>query len=207
MTFRSFPNTFHNDKWVVTFSNIPTVSDLSDMRYYDNYIKSVNLPEYTMGEILSDGPMGFRIRHPLGGMKKNMDLNPLNIEFKLSEDLFNYYNLFEWMKQLKYGEIDPNHNDFFRKYSIKTIVLSILDNQKRPVVNFKFTEALLTAISPLSLVMGASEELTFTCTFTYEEIEYEVMNPMVGSSNPTTPTIVDPCATSGVSITTSADWM
>ncbi len=140
MAYTAFPNTFHNDKWVVTFSNIPTVKDLRDMRYYDSYIKSIILPDYNMEELYSDGPGGFRVRHPKGGMWKNHDLSQLQIEFKLSEDMRNYLNLFKWMRELKYGEIDPSHNDYFRKYTIKKLTLSVMDNEKREVAHLIFTD-------------------------------------------------------------------
>lgn len=204
--YRAFPNTFHNDKWVVTFSNIPTVKDMNDMRYYDSYIKSVTLPDYNMEEIYSDGPAGFRIRHPKGGMWKNKDLSQLQIEFKLSEDMLNYLYLFNWMKQLRYGDIDSMHNDFFRKYVIKNATLSILDNQKRTIANLSFSNLFLLSLSSMPLTMGSSDEVTFTCNFSYEEISYELKNPLIGGSNPTTPSIVDPCGTSGLPISTSGDW-
>lgn len=206
MPYRAFPNLFHNDKWIPTFSNIPTVSDNSDMRYYDNYVKSFIVPDYNLDEIYSDGTGGFRIRHPKGGMWPNKDLSQLQIEFKLSEDMLNYLLFFKWMRQIKYGEINDSHTDFFRKYTIKKLILSILDNQKRTVANLIFTELFLLNLSSMQLTMGSSEEVVFTCNFSYEEILYELKDPSVGSSNPTTPSIVEPCGTSGLSLTTSGDW-
>ena len=206
MAYRAFPNTFHNDKWVVTFSNIPTVSDMADMRYYDSYIKSFVLPDYNMEEIISDGPGGFRVRHPKGGAWINKDLSQLQIEFKLSEDMLNYLNLFEWMQQIKYGQIDTNHNDYFRKYTIKKLTLSVLDNQKRTVANVMFSELFLLGLSSVQMTMGSAEEVLFTCNFSYEEIQYELKDPSIGGSNPTTPSIIDPCGTSGLPISTSGDW-
>jgi hypothetical protein len=170
----AFPNLFHNDKWQISFSNLPSLGAIRDMRIYDNFVKSVVFPDYNMGEIYSD-IKGFRIRHPLAGIKANEDLSQIQIEFKLSEDMKNYINLFEWMQGLKYGKVTDfnDEEDFFRKYTIKSINLNILDNQKRPIAVWRFTEAFLLTLGSLSLDMGISEEITFTANFSYEEIFYE----------------------------------
>jgi len=170
----NFPNVFHNDKWQLNFSNLPSLGALRDMKLYDNYIKSVVFPDYNMQEIYSD-MMGFRVRHPEAGVRANFDLSQLQIEFKLSEDMKNYINLFEWMQALKYGQVSNFNTDeeFFRKNTIKSINLNILDNQKRPIAVWSFTECFLSTLGSLSLDMGVSDEVTFTANFTYEEIKFK----------------------------------
>jgi len=167
----NFPNLFHNDKWQIQFSNLPTINSYRDMRLYDNYVKSVVLPDYNMGEIYSDF-ISFRVRHPLN--KKNPDLSQIQIEFKLSEDMLNYIYLFEWMRSIKYGDVEDfnTEEEFFRKYNIKAININILDNQKRMIASWKFTECFLITLGSLPLQMGISEEVTFTANFSYEEISY-----------------------------------
>jgi len=208
MTYKAFPNTFHNDKWVLTFSNVPNIDDLTEMRYFQSYIKNLILPDYNMGEIADVGPFGFQVRHPIAGMKKNTDLSQLQIEFKLSEDMRNYIHFFKWIKDLRYGDLDDGtYTDLIRKFTINKAILSIMDNQKRTVANIIFTELLLLNLSSLQLTMGSSDEVTFTCNFSYEEIDYELKDPSIGSSNPTTPMLVDPCGTSGLPYNSvSADW-
>jgi len=201
-----FPNVMHGDKWKVTFSNIPTLDDMSEMRYFDNYIKSCTLPPYTMGEIISQLPMGMQIRHPLGGMKRNQDLGQLPISFKVSEDMYNYLILFNWMQQLRYGQIDPKHDDFFRKYAIKRLILSMLDNQKRTVAEITFTNVFLQDLGALDLAFGSTDELSFNCSFSYEEIFYETKNPMEGGVVVDTPINVVECGTSGVPFNPILDW-
>ena len=170
----TFPNLFHNDKWAISFSNLPSLAAIRDMKMYDNFVKSVVFPDYNMGEIISN-IKGFNIRHPLGGIKANEDLSQLQIEFKLSEDMKNYINLFEWMQALKYGQVTDfnNEEEFFRKNTIKSINLNIMDNQKRTIAVWRFTEAFLLGLSSISLNMGISDEITFTANFSYEEIKYE----------------------------------
>lgn len=170
----SFPNLFHGDKWTLSFSNLPSLETIRDMRIYDNFVKSVTFPDYNMGEIYSD-IKGFRIRHQNGGMNANLDLSQIQIEFKLSEDMRNYINLFEWMKALRYGQVTDFNSDeeFFRKYTIKSINLNILDNQKRTIAIWRFTEAFLLSLSSFALVNGSSDEVTFTTNFSYQEIIYQ----------------------------------
>lgn len=201
-----FPNVMHSDKWKITFSNIPTLNDMSEMRYFDNYVKSCTLPSYTMGEILSQLPMGMQVRHPLGGMKRNQDLGQLPITFKVSEDMYNYLVLFKWIQELRYGDIDPSHTDYFRKYNIKRLVLSMLDNQKRTVAEITFTNVFLQDLGSLDLSFGTTEELSFTCMFSYEEIWYKTINPMEGGIIVDTPVNVIECGTSGVPINPILDW-
>jgi len=201
-----FPNVLHSDKWRITFSNIPTMNDVSDMRYFDNYVKSCTIPNYSIGEILSQLPMGMQIRHPLGGMKRNQDLSTLSMTFKVSEDMYNYIIMFIWIQQLRYGQINPKHDDYFRKYTIKRIIISMLDNEKRTVSEIRFTNVFLSDISQLDLNFGSTEELSFTCTFSYEEIFYDIKNPMVGGVTINTPVNVIECGTSGVPINPLLDW-
>ena len=201
-----FPNVMHSDKWKITFSNIPTLNDVSEMRYFDNYVKSCTLPPYTMGEILSQLPMGMQIRHPLGGMKRNQDLAQLPMTFKVSEDLYNYLILFNWIQQIRYGQINPQHDDFFRKYTIKRLVISMLDNQKRTVSEITFTNVFLQDLGALDLNFGSTDELSFNCSFSYEEIFYKTHNPMEGGVVIDTPVNIIECGTSGVPINPMLDW-
>lgn len=171
----NFPNTLHSDKWQVSFSNIPSLKTVRDMRIYDNMVKSVTFPDYTMGQIISDMPNGFKIRHPRAP-QINTDLSEIAIEFKISEDMKNYANLFYWMQGMKYGQVGTFNSveEMFRKYAIKSINLNILDNQKRIIAEWRFTEAFLLSLSSLTLNMGISEELSFVCNFSYEEVKFDM---------------------------------
>ena len=201
-----FPNVLHSDKWKITFSNIPTLDDMSDMRYFDNYVKSCNIPSYTMGEIISQLPGGMQVRHPLGGMKKNQDLNNVSMTFKVSEDMYNYIVMFKWMQELRYGAIDSSHTDYFRKYNIKRLVVSMLDNEKRPVALVTFTNVFLQNLGELSLTFGSTDELLFSGEFSYEEVYYDIKNPMVGGKVLNAPLNILECGTSGVPINPTLNW-
>lgn len=203
-----FPNVASSDKWILTFSNIPTLSDNSYMRYFDNYVSSFVLPDYNIDMINIDGPFGFMTRHP-AAPKKNTNLSQLQITYKLSEDMFNYWILFRWMYNLKYGNVNIEQKDseLFRWYSMEKATVTMLDNQKRPVVNIHFTKLLPASLSSLQLVMGTSEELEFTVNFTYEEIDYDLKDTFAGGVNPSAPITGTPvCGSTGVPIPTTMGW-
>lgn len=207
MDLNFFPNTLHGDKWKMMFTNIPTLDDISEMRYFDNYVKSCTIPAFSVGEILSNLPDGWQIRHPLGGAKHNQNLGALNISFNVSEDMFNYLTLLSWQKQLRSGKISPSHDDLFRKYTIKRASIILLDNQKRVTTEINFSNLILSELGSLELVFGQSEPVTFSCSFTYEEIVYSIKNPMFGGKVITPPDSNIACGTSGVSNTPELQWI
>jgi len=171
-------NTFHSDSWQVTFSNMPSLSGQSDLAQFDNFVKSLVLPDYNMGEITSQYKT-FQIRHPVAP-RTNIDLSQVQIEFKLNEDMSNYLALFQYMQELKYGELSDDYTDeLIRKYTIKSIILHLNDNQKRLIARIRFTEAFLLSLSSMALTTGSAEEITFTCNFSYSEILYERFSILV----------------------------
>lgn len=207
ITYRAMPNVLQSDKWVFSFSNIPTLPDMYDMRYFDSYIKSFVLPDYNLSTINVDGPFGFMVRHPLGGSYPNKDLSQLQVEFKVSEDMMNYLVMMQWMRKLRYGDTNQAPDELFRMFDCKAAHLTVLDNQKRPTAEIKFTRLLPMSLSSLQFVYEQSSELSFTVNFSYEEVSYSLKDPMSGGSNPTAPETISPCGVSAVSVTTSADWM
>ena len=198
---RMFPNTALNDRWVLTFSNIPSMSNMQDMRYFDNYIKTFTIPAYSIGMINTNGPMGFTVRHPLGGVKANQDLQELVVEFKISEDYLNYITIMMWIMQLRYGETNQKPTELFRDYVCKAAVLQLLDSTKRPVAHLKFTNLMPSSLSAVNLVMGSADTMSFSVGFTYEEIQYELKDTLTGAANPTAPEVISPCGVTGTSLT------
>jgi hypothetical protein len=174
-------NTFHQDQWQVSFSNMPALRTIKDMRIYDNFVKGITFPDYNVQEIISYTFPGFIIRHPMGP-KPNVDLSQIQIEFKVSEDMLNYIYLFEFMRALKYGDTSQfeDADETFRKNTIKSINIFILDNQKRTRSIWRFTDAFLLNLSALPLQQGVSEELIFSCNFSYSEVVYELKDVMTG---------------------------
>ena len=57
------------------------------------------------------------------------------------------------------------------------------------------------------MVFGVSEEVRFTCTFSYQEILYTPINPLVLGSVPQPMLTVGPCGVSGVPQHSNIDWV
>jgi len=164
----SYPNTFHNSRWKVTFSNVPTVDKVDDLKYLEHYIKSITIPDYNIQELYSEFK-GARVRHPISRINDN--LTQFQIDIKISENMENYLYLFEWLQRLRYGqELDEEQ---IHHETIKRITLHTLDNQSRSVAMLHFTECFLMNLSSLSLDSGVDDELVMTCNFSYEEVLFE----------------------------------
>lgn len=160
-------NTFHKSKWVCRFSNIPTIHITEELAAYDYNVKSITVPNFDLEEILSRYH-GSVIRHPV--TKPNDNLPPLDIEFKVDEEMMNYFYILEWICELKYGQ--NVSTTLIRDNSIKSIDLTLLDNQKREKRRLTFTNALIKSVSSLTLGMGNDDEVTFRASFTYEEMKF-----------------------------------
>ena len=162
-------NIQHSDKWSVTISNIPgfvpTDDNFTNMGIYDNFIKSLTFPEHSLDLIKSDF-RNFHINHPIS--KANENLGTLDITFKLSEGMKNWYYIYNWIKNLREGN-NINQEEYFRLNFIKEININFLDNQKRPKYIYSVQNAFIKNLSSLSLTNGVDEELSFTITVEYED--------------------------------------
>lgn len=168
----SFPNTFHSGGWKLTLSNLPAILKVSDMKYFDNYCKSVVLPDYNILEYQSGYPNGETERHPMS--RKNEELTQLQIDFKISENFENYFAFLNWMLSIRYGQIDTSKDDRLWQNVIDRIDVTILDNQKRDVGHIYYTEARLTYLSSIALDFGVEDEVTFTTNFSYREVGFDI---------------------------------
>ena len=165
-------NTLHQSNWKLTFSNLPTIAP-SDMYYYDNFVKSVTLPNYDLMEVPSYYK-NVMVRQPV--TKPNTDLPQLLITFRTTEDFQNYYKLMLWSMQIKYGKLDDDYEGRIREYTINAINLHLLDNEKRERCILTFSKALMLSISSIGLEQGSEEETLFTASFSYEEVTAEIIN-------------------------------
>ena len=169
-----FPNVQHSDKWQAVFSNIPGFSPtisayVHDMSLFDNYVKSVTFPSYTL-ELVKSNFMNYSINHPIS--KVNDDLNSINMDFKMSEGLMNYLILETWIRGLR-EEQNIDKQKYFRLNCIKELKLLFLDNMKRTKMKFIFENAFLTDLGSFSLTNGVDEEVTFSTTIAYEFLKVE----------------------------------
>jgi len=164
-------NTYHNSKWKLLFSNIPTIEVNRDINsIYENFIKSITIPDYNIENIFVDFK-GTRKRQPIS--RYNDNLTPIMLEFKLNEDLSNYLNFVEYLQQMRYGQ--PS-TEFIKDNTIKSLNVIFLDNQKRDTYKIYFTNCFIESLSSLPLNMGDDSDITFTVTMTYDEMKFERIN-------------------------------
>ena len=173
------PNTFKGDKFSVIFSGLPSVKNFNDFRYFQNYIKTVTIPEYNMN-LINSFFEGTITRHP-EAPRINIDLAQIQMTFRLSEDMKNYLLILDWMRQLKYGALENPSESFdqrttdtlISKYTIKSIDLNLLDNHKRQIATISFLNCFATMVSSLNLEFGISDEVNFSVNFSYSEMVYK----------------------------------
>lgn len=165
------PNVAHSDKFSVTFSNIPgyvpknTNSD--NMNLYDLYVKDLTFPGITVDYIQSDF-RNYHVNHP--SSKSNDNMRELNITFKMSEGLLNYYYLYKWMKGLREAK-NLDGEKWFRLNTIKEVNISFLDNSKRQKFKYKLSNCFISDLSSVNLTNGIDEELSFNITIIYEDFD------------------------------------
>lgn len=162
------PNLFHSQAWSAEFSNIPNAiegSEPIDIRLYNLYIKSVALPDMQLDTANTDFQR-FSVRQVMS--RANDNVQALSIEFKVSEDMRNYYHIYQYIRASRYGQI-LDREKWLRNNTIKTLKIICRDNQNREIGGFVFTNALVISLGSLQLTQGTSDNVTFACTFTYDE--------------------------------------
>ena len=166
------PNQYHSDKFTCIFSNFPGQKDFKDFRYFQNYIKTITLPELNMNMILSQF-QGAIIRHPDAPVI-NQNYAALLVNFRVSEDFKNYVLWTDLMRQIRYGCLEnETPEDLIRKYVINSIDINLLDNHKRCIAKISYLNCFPTMISSLNLEFGSSDEIIATMTFSYSEFTYK----------------------------------
>ena len=164
------PNTFHNDRWKISFSDFPTMSvDKLDMSMFDQFVKTVTLPNLSV-ELINSDYMSSTVRSPISRI--NAELNTLTIEFIADENLQNYFSFYNWFQMLRYHKLSTER--ISRDVCIKSIDVHLLDNQKRTTNILSFTKAFPTDISTIALQMGTSDESVFSVSFMYEELKQKL---------------------------------
>jgi hypothetical protein len=163
-------NIFHQDKFKVSFSNIPGLVDINDLSLFDGFVKSVNLPGFSIDIDKTFEFQGYQIQNP-SAHKVNTQLGDLSIEFKLCENLRNYSYLWQWLYNIRTGQnVDT---EAVRKYVCKNINVSMLDNNNLIVSNFVFKNCFCNTLSDIVLTTGSGDEVTFTSGFSYERLSFE----------------------------------
>lgn len=165
-------NAFHASNFEVVISNIPTLTDPSDMFMYHNFIRSVSLPGYQLTTYDSTWTKENYI-NPLS--RANNDLGDLSITFKVNEYMMNYFLMAKYITMTRYGEnnnkgVDPR----IKENVIKSICINMLDNQKNVLGTVEYNKLWPSTITGLELDYTNSSEVEFTVAFKFQELFYRL---------------------------------
>jgi hypothetical protein len=169
------PNTFHNDKFDVIFSNFPSIPDFKDFRYFTNYCQNITMPELIM-DMIDVNFQGAKTRHPNIPML-NRQMSQLMITFRLSEDFKNYLLLVDYIRQMRMGTLtDAPEDQLISKFYINSIDINLLDNHKRKIAVVSYTKVYPVMISSINLSFGSSDEILFSTNWNFSEIIYHTQS-------------------------------
>jgi hypothetical protein len=166
------PNVAFSDKWKLSVSNIPTVSNVKDLSLYDNYVRAFSFPSLDL-QLLDSNFRNTRVYHPIS--RDNTPFNVFRVTFKVSEGMVNYWNIWTWIKNLRHGTKSTS-KELFREDWIESFRLTMLDNENRDCAIFDFKDCFVTNISEMVLVNGRSDELEFSIDVDYLKVDYELVS-------------------------------
>jgi len=176
--FTTSINDFNKNKYVLRFSNLVNFTGYElDTHILDNYVRSVNVPDLSI-PMLTSMYMHERQLHPnpIGAR----ELQTMTVEFKLDEEMKNYYLFYCWIYFMRYGETcgktSLKGEELLRMDCIDAIEIVSLDNDNKIKSKMKFKHAIISNLASLNLEYGTSDICTFTCTFEYENIELQLEN-------------------------------
>jgi len=169
-------NNYNNNQYKVVFTDWPNLTGKKlDTSVFDNNVKSFTIPDISspllntqIGHIkqLHPNPVGYR------------QLNAFHVTFHVDDKLLNYYAAKCWIYGSRVGERKSNQtlpHNYLHWNRIETVELQNFDNAENLVSRMLFKRVFITNLSNLQLQFGQSERATFTCTFEYEESDFEVL--------------------------------
>jgi len=149
------------------------------------YIQRVNLPGVSSPPAEQQNPFVVR---PLPGGPAIYE--PLQIEFKVTENLLNYLELYNWFHAAhhstnlkEYGVLRdvPKYSD---AGILSEIVLVILDSSRVPTFEIVYHDAFPTALSAVTFGSDADGVQYAMCTATFSYHYFEIENLKSGTPNP-----------------------
>ena len=173
-------NTFNTDSFSVVFSNIPVPENEPevDVKLFNNFLKSVTLPDYNLE--VQDSYFGNIVRkQPISRI--NNDLTQMTFDFKVDEDLQNYMACYTWIKELREGRATKHSLGKLHKSNIAAINVIVKDNEKREKYRLVFKECQIISLSALVLQYGINDEVIFSTTMNYHN--FEIVKSSVVTNN------------------------
>jgi hypothetical protein len=142
------------------------------------FIQNINLPGFKLGEPAFSNPF---VTIPEPG--EHLAYNPLTITFKVDEDLKNYLEIHQWMKDL--GK--PKNFHEYRElavevpqitgYGVKSdITLILMTNIKNPHYAINFIDCFPVSIGDIQFDTRLEDIAYLTATATFKYVYYDIEN-------------------------------
>ena len=154
----------HKTDFLMTIAKLPGVTF---------YLQDVQIPALNLSSILQATP---RLDYPRIGDK--MQFDPLSISFLVDENYLNYYELFSWTSILRDPNAKPNPGSDY-----SDITVTILNNNKNPIVEFTFVDAFPISIDGLLYDVSAAgdDAQVANCTLEYTLYTMKLINTNPGA--------------------------
>ena len=153
-----------------------TVQKLPHVNYF---CTSASVPAITMGQIDSlDTPF---IKLPMPGDKMTFD--PLDLAFRIDEDLKNYREIYDWLISLGYPDNFAQHARFQRANAqnagsdtyFSDASLIIMTNQYKPNIEVKFTDLYPISLSSVEFNIEANDVTYLNAQVSFVYRKYELI--------------------------------
>lgn len=143
----------------------------------DYWCQKSPVPGLSLPPLIQASPLSYI---PRPGQKITFD--PLNISFKVDEDLKNYMEIFDWIIKLGFPDNTSQYKAIkeqpigYNEFSDASLM--ILDSAKNPNIVIKFYDLFPIGLSELNFDTTNSDVHTIECnaTFAYRKFEFEQLN-------------------------------
>lgn len=139
------------------------------------FVQSVNLPSISLGEADVETPFS---KIPFPGTK--LTFGNLSVTFKVDEDMKNYLEMFNWMKELGFPDNFAQYQSIANRaiYSgegvFSDITLIILTSAMNPNLEVTFVDCFPVDLSELSFDSTAADVDYLTATVTFANRRFDV---------------------------------
>lgn len=129
------------------------------------FCQSATVPGFSLDVVQQPNPFNML---PLGGTK--LDYDPLEIKFKVDEDMVNYLEIFNWMNKIAIPDNFEQYDSTYRTDATMTILTS----HKNANIQVKFKDVFPISLSGLTFQSDASDVDYLEATVTFKYLLFEV---------------------------------
>lgn len=129
------------------------------------FCQSATLPGISLEIVQQTNPFNMI---PLGGTKLSHE--PIEIKFKVDEDLANYLEIHDWMNSIS---IPEKYADYDKEYRTDA-TLTILTSHKNPNLQVKFRDVFPIALSGLTFQSDVTDVEYLEATVTFKYLIFEI---------------------------------